>query len=84
MRVLVLPGRDGTFFGAGEIPGRDPREVTHPPATEKAERLGGFECEVRLVHLNHSNPQLNESPEREWPAQRGFGRGKLGMRWRLD
>ncbi|MFC2015525.1 MBL fold metallo-hydrolase [Chloroflexota bacterium] len=81
MDVALL---DGTFFGEGELQGRDPREVPHPMATDTAERLAGVGCEVRLLHLNHSNPLVNQGPEREWLAQRGIGLGELGIRWRLD
>ena len=75
---------DGTFYRADELQGRDPAEVPHPLATSTAERLAGVECEVRLIHLNHTNPLLNAGPEREWLARRGIGLGEMGMRWPLD
>jgi pyrroloquinoline quinone biosynthesis protein B len=80
MDVALL---DGTFYGANELQGRDPSEVPHPLVADTAERLAGVECEVRLIHLNHSNPLLNVGPEREWLARRGIGLGEMGMRWSL-
>jgi pyrroloquinoline quinone biosynthesis protein B len=75
---------DGTFYSAGELPGRDVAQIPHPLATDTAERLAGVGCEVHLVHLNHSNPLLRPGPERDWLAARGIGVGATGMRWRLD
>ena len=81
MDVALL---DGTFFNADELPGRDLREVPHPFVTDTAGRLAGVDCEVRLIHLNHTNPLLRDGPEREWLAGQGMGLGMRGMRWRLD
>jgi pyrroloquinoline quinone biosynthesis protein B len=53
---------DGTFYSEDELPGRDISEIQHPLATETGDRLSGVDCDVRLVHLNHSNPLL--SPDR--------------------
>jgi pyrroloquinoline quinone biosynthesis protein B len=75
---------DGTFFSADELPGRDVAEIPHPLATDTAQRLAGADNEVRLIHLNHSNPLLRPGPEREWVAARGIGVGATGMCWRLD
>ena len=75
---------DGTFFSADELPGRDVTQIPHPLATDTARRLAGAEGEVRLIHLNHSNPLLRPGPELEWLAARGIGVGATGMSWRLD
>jgi pyrroloquinoline quinone biosynthesis protein B len=75
---------DGTFFDAGELRGRDPAEVPHPLARETAQRLAGVDADVRLVHLNHSNPLHYPGPERAWLAARGLAVGLPGDRWRLD
>jgi pyrroloquinoline quinone biosynthesis protein B len=74
---------DGTFYGAGELPGREIAEIPHPLATDTAGRLAGVECDVCLIHLNHSNPLHHPGPEREWLAARGIGAGTTGARWRL-
>ena len=75
---------DGTFWSAGELPRRDLAEIPHPLGTDTAERLAGVNCDVRLIHLNHSNPLLAPGPERDWLAARGLGLGVVGDRWRLD
>jgi pyrroloquinoline quinone biosynthesis protein B len=53
---------DGTFFTAGELPGRDLREIPHPLISETVARLAGSPLlgKVRFIHLNQSNPLLRE------------------------
>ena len=75
---------DGTFFSANELPGRDLHAIPHPLVTDTARRLAGVDCEVRLIHLNHSNPLHGPGPERDWLAVQGLGVGALGDRWPLD
>lgn len=75
---------DGTFFSAAELPGRDLDQIPHPLITDTAERLESVNCEVRLIHLNHSNPLHGPGPERDWLASVGIGVGAFGDRWRLD
>jgi pyrroloquinoline quinone biosynthesis protein B len=74
---------DATFFSAGELAGRDMGEVPHPLATDTARRLAGVDCDVRLIHLNHSNPLLAPGPEWDWLAARGMRVGASGDRWVL-
>ena len=54
---------DGTFFGNGEIPGRDMSLIPHPSITESMERFSGLtssvRSRVRFIHLNHTNPVLD-------------------------
>ena len=51
---------DATFYGPGELPGRDMSEIPHPFIVESIERFRGLPAEVRdrvhFLHLNHSNP----------------------------
>lgn len=75
---------DGTFFDLEELPHRDIGQIPHPPVTDTAERLAGVETQVRLIHLNHTNPLLEPGPERAWLKERGIGIGRVGERWRLD
>lgn len=75
---------DGTFYSAGELPGRDMSQIPHHLATDTARRLAGVSCDVRLIHLNHSNPLHARGPERGWLAAQGVTVGALGDRWRLD
>ena len=46
---------DGTFFDADELPDRDMTEVKHPLIIDTANRLRYANCDVRFVHLNHTN-----------------------------
>lgn len=80
MDVALL---DGTFFSPDELGGRDLSDIPHPLATDTAERLAGVDCEVRLIHLNHSNPLHRPGPERDWLAARRIGVGVFGDRWSL-
>jgi pyrroloquinoline quinone biosynthesis protein B len=75
---------DGTFFSAHELPGRDLSQIPHPLAIDTTERLAGVDCEVHLIHLNHTNPLLARGPESRWLAERGLSVGAFGARWRLD
>ncbi|MBN1659200.1 MAG: pyrroloquinoline quinone biosynthesis protein PqqB [Anaerolineae bacterium] len=74
---------DGCFFSADELPGRDMAQIPHPLATDTAERLAGVACDVRLIHLNHSNPLHWPGPERAWLAAQGVGVGLPGEQWSL-
>jgi len=74
---------DGAFFSAGELPGRDLSQIPHPLVTDTAERLAGVDCDVRLIHLNHSNPLHRPGPERDWLAAQGIGVGVVGESWSL-
>lgn len=74
---------DATFFSADELPGRDLSQIPHPLATETATLLTGSSGEVRLIHLNHSNPLLRPGLEREWLTGQGLGIGLTGSWWDL-
>jgi hypothetical protein len=74
---------DGTFYSAGELPGRNLAAIGHPLATETAERLAGLRGEIALIHLNHTNPLHHPGPERDWLAARGLRVAEAGERWAL-
>jgi pyrroloquinoline quinone biosynthesis protein B len=74
---------DGTFYSSAELPGRCLDEIPHPLVTDTAARLAGVDCDVRLIHLNHTNPLHYPGPERDWLAAQGAGVGALGDRWKL-
>jgi pyrroloquinoline quinone biosynthesis protein B len=80
MDVALL---DATFFNGDELGDRDLNEIPHPLATDTAEQLAGVDCDVRLVHLDHTNPLLAPGPERDWLAAQGIGVGTFGQRWVL-
>ena len=58
---------DATFFGAGELPGRDMSRVPHPLVTETMAALAGLGPEQRkkvwFIHMNHTNPLLDPKSE---------------------
>jgi pyrroloquinoline quinone biosynthesis protein B len=58
---------DGTFYGDGEIPGRDMSEIPHPFMIETLSRLARMpaaeRAKVRFIHLNHTNPALDPKGE---------------------
>jgi pyrroloquinoline quinone biosynthesis protein B len=74
---------DGTFFSAAELPGRDLTQIPHPLVTDTAGRVTGADCDIRLIHLNHSNPLLQPGPERGWLEAHGIGVGTRGDLWLL-
>ena len=74
---------DGTFFHRDELPGRDWDPIPHPLAMDTAARLAGVDRDVRLVHLNHSNPLHQPGPARDCLAARGLAVGVRGDHWTL-
>ncbi len=58
---------DATFFDDQELPGRDMSQIPHPFITETIERFLSLpeaeRAKVHLIHLNHTNPALNEISE---------------------
>ena len=81
MDVALL---DGTFFSPDELAERDLSSIPHALVTDTAKWLAGVNCDVRLIHLNHSNPLHRPGPERAWLAAQGIGVGVFGARWSLD
>ncbi|MHC4942430.1 MAG: MBL fold metallo-hydrolase [Planctomycetota bacterium] len=53
---------DGTFFGQGELPGRDMSTIPHPLIETSMKRFQSLppeeKAKVRFIHLNHTNPAL--------------------------
>ncbi|MCF3944709.1 MBL fold metallo-hydrolase [Oceanobacillus alkalisoli] len=79
---------DGTFHSPEDLAhiNRDFRQIPHPLMTETMERLRDLteETEIYFIHLNHSNPVLNEDGllRREMEAK-GFYIADEGMEFRL-
>lgn len=63
---------DATFFSASELPGRDLAGIPHPFVVDTVDRLHGTTRDVRLIHLNHSNPLCHDGPERRQVEQAGL------------
>lgn len=74
---------DATFWSVDELRDRGMGEIPHPLALDTIELVAGTACEVRLIHLNHTNPLLTPGPEREMLAVQGLGIGCFGQRWSL-
>ena len=79
---------DGTFFDAGEVPGRDPAEIPHPTMRQSMDLLARAaekgRARILFTHLNHSNPALD--PASEAAAEitgRGFEVAYEGMEFAL-
>jgi pyrroloquinoline quinone biosynthesis protein B len=64
---------DGTFFGRGELPGRDMSGIGHPLITESMDLLKDEAKKVYFTHLNHTNLALDpEGPAAKTVRDRGF------------
>jgi len=68
---------DGTFYSAGELPGRDLSEIPHPLIEESMARFEtlppAVRARVRFLHLNHTNPALRaDSDAARELTRRGF------------
>jgi len=74
---------DATFFGPDELPSRPLSEIPHPFAADTIARLAGTRRDVRLIHLNHSNPLHRPGPEREQVVGAGLRVGQDGDSWLL-
>ena len=74
---------DAPFFSHDELPKRDFSQIPHPLVTDTVRRLSGILQDVRLIHINHTNPLLVNGPERSWLRRQGFELGYTGQRWSL-
>lgn len=63
---------DGTFYDAGELPGRDLSVVPHPFVADAVRHLGGASGAIHFTHLNHTNPLLAPDPARRPRLPAGF------------
>lgn len=76
---------DATFYGDGELPGRDMSQVPHPLVSESMALLRDLTDEekarVWFIHFNHTNPLLNaESEESVFVRSAGFNVAIEGIR----
>ncbi len=79
---------DGTFYAAGELPGRDMSQIPHPTVTASMARLAPLSprerARVRFIHFNHTNPLLDaRSPAAAAVRAAGFGLAAEGERFTL-
>jgi hypothetical protein len=73
---------DGTFLDPEEL-GVPMSEIPHPLAMETARRVTGLATDVRLIHLNHTNPLWEDGPEQRALRALGVTVGQRGDRWEL-
>lgn len=79
---------DATFFDGEEIQHRDISEIPHPFVIETMELLSelpvGEQEKVIFIHMNHTNPLLNEgSHQSEYMRARPYQVARTGMRLEL-
>lgn len=79
---------DGSFFSAGELPGRDMSEIPHPSVHESMSFLAPLpkkeKSKVYFIHFNHTNPLLIEGSEAQREVEaRGFRFAVEGLRLNL-
>ncbi|MFN0242164.1 MAG: MBL fold metallo-hydrolase [Planctomycetota bacterium] len=78
---------DGTFYDGRELPGRDLREIPHPPTVDTMRRLAehahAHPGSVRFLHLNHTNPLWLDAGLRKDLEARGFALARQGERVEL-
>ena len=76
---------DAAFYADGELPGRDMSKIPHPFVSETIAELADLSKEQRkkvwFIHMNHTNPLLNEnSPESHKVKALGFNIAKEGIK----
>ena len=76
---------DATFYGEGELPGRDMSNVPHPFVVESMELLKDLSAEDRskiwFIHMNHTNPLLDmNSAETKKVKSEGYNVAVEGIR----
>jgi pyrroloquinoline quinone biosynthesis protein B len=75
---------DGTFFEAGEIPGRSIADIPHPLVPETVARAGARpQARTVFVHLNHTNRLLRDPEAVRDLEQKGYAVAKEGDRHSL-
>ncbi len=75
---------DGTFYSEEELPGRDIRLIPHPMVVETISMLTGLSSRVWFIHLNHTNPLNDDSPERDLVEKSGAGVARQWQSWPLS
>lgn len=70
------------FYGAEELPHRDMSEVPHPFVSETVELFRTSSTLMRnkimFIHMNHTNPILFNSPEKNELIKLGFNVAEEG------
>jgi pyrroloquinoline quinone biosynthesis protein B len=73
---------DGTFFSADEVNGRT--DIPHPFIPDTLKRFAKLDCDLRFIHLNHTNPVLDsDSQSRFLMNAAGAQLAQTGQMFRL-
>ena len=77
---------DGSFWNSGELFERDMSQIPHPTVSESLMRLGERgegDPEIYFIHLNHSNPLLEQGSEYSELIGKGWGVSWQGQHFSL-
>jgi pyrroloquinoline quinone biosynthesis protein B len=80
---------DGTFFTVEEVAGRrgDAKGIPHPPVSESLDLLGkrmnGIDPEIFFIHLNHTNPIIDDPEKQKLVEELGWHIGAQGDKWEI-
>ncbi len=87
VRAVDVALLDASFYSPGEVPGRNIEDIPHPmvPHTmDLLQEVARGESEVVFIHLNNTNPALDEaSAEAREVVRRGFSVASEGQRFGL-
>lgn len=76
---------DATFYDGREVPGRDLKEIPHPPMIQStkllADRVRAHPGSIQFIHQNHSNPVQFDQTLRRAITDQGFGLPHRGQRF---
>jgi len=77
---------DGTFFTVDEVCCRraDAKGIPHPTISESLEKLGqknDGDPDVIFVHLNHTNPAIDDESKKKEIEKLGWSIGQQGQTW---
>lgn len=74
---------DATFYDGAELPNRDMSEVPHPFVEESMKLFDELPAEekdkIYFIHFNHTNPLLNDSPQKQEVEERGYHIAEFGQ-----
>jgi len=79
---------DGTFFTIDEVAGTriDCSGIPHPPILDTLQLLGKRmegDADISFIHLNHTNPVIDDPQKRKQVEDLGWRIGKQGQVWEL-
>lgn len=75
---------DGSFFDAGELPGRNMNEIPHPFVVESLQLFEDLPAaersKIHFIHFNHTNPLLiTDGPAQQKLREAGYNQAVQGQ-----